>query len=254
MFIYKITITTINEVYIGLDTHNENKQRRWKDHIRMSKTDDKIRLHQEMQKAGIENCIYEVIERGFLNISDLALAEIRYIEFYNSYRKGLNSTKGGDGLGKHDLTKMSNDDVIEVKKVLSESLSNYNNNVKWKGTTPEQRSKMVAHSFTPEVNAKRRETLKRYYKENPEVLLKKSEEFKKSRNTNKEYRDQLARAALALASEKNRKKIEVEHEDGTIVICNSARECQKYTKQWMSTLRKKSAQGLFHNGFRIRYL
>ena len=83
MFIYKITVVPIGKVYIGLDTKPEYKKSRWKTHCKESITDPKGKLHKAIHQYGPDNCVYEVIDTEFHSISQLALAEIKYIRQYD---------------------------------------------------------------------------------------------------------------------------------------------------------------------------
>jgi len=68
-----------------------------------------------MDKYGIENCLVEIVEDNFDSISKLVLAEIGYIKKFDSYKDGLNSTPGGDGMGKHLLHQLSDEDINKIK-------------------------------------------------------------------------------------------------------------------------------------------
>ena len=48
-----------------------------------------------MNKYGIENFIIEEIEE--VDVKELSIREIYWIEYYNSYKNGYNATLGGDG-------------------------------------------------------------------------------------------------------------------------------------------------------------
>ncbi len=162
MFIYKITIKSTNQSYIGFDTSKEYKKSRWKSHCRQAKSGSLLKVHVAMREQGIENCTYEVIARDFTSVCSLALEEIRLIELHNTYENGLNSTRGGDGLGIHDLHMMSDEEIEIVKKALSESFTTYNNK-KWKNTTIEERSQLTEHLHNQDIYARRAKTLKDYY-------------------------------------------------------------------------------------------
>ena len=88
--IYKITSPT-GRIYIG---QSRNYKVRLQEYKRM-KCQAQTRLYASFKKYGIDNHIFEVIEKCDLSISDIR--EIHYISYYNSFkgRKGLNSTEGG---------------------------------------------------------------------------------------------------------------------------------------------------------------
>lgn len=54
------------------------------------------KLYNAMNKYGVDKFYYEILEEG-IPIDELDSKEIRYIELYNSYKNGYNSTPGGDG-------------------------------------------------------------------------------------------------------------------------------------------------------------
>lgn len=93
-FIYKITNSINNKVYIG-KTEKENPNDRFKQHLCDSgKIYKNIRpLYSAIKKYGKHNFNFEILEETE-NASD---REKFYIDFYNSYKNGYNATIGGDG-------------------------------------------------------------------------------------------------------------------------------------------------------------
>ena len=87
--IYKVTNKINGKVYIG---QSVDIGRRWREHMT---TKDDIYFHKAIQKYGVENFEWEVIER--CKKKDLDAREIYWIEYYDSFNKGYNCTKGGDG-------------------------------------------------------------------------------------------------------------------------------------------------------------
>lgn len=250
MFIYKITIIPLSQVYIGLDTNHPYKQARWKTHCKESQNPKNNRkLHVAMNYYGIENCTYEIIQNGFTSLGQLALAEINYIKEYDSYVNGLNSSLGGDGLGHTSWSSLTDLEIAILRETLGQHFRNYNVK-KWANTTAEQRREMVKGAFVPDVVARRTASLKEYYKTFPEVLEKKRESMSIMRNQNKEYRDYQARLAGLVGAAKMAKKIKVEFPDGTIVIYASKSEMQRQTGQWAKTLITKTKQGITYNGYK----
>lgn len=86
--IYKVTNKINGKVYIG---QSVDIGRRWREH--MTAKDD-IYFHKAIQKYGVENFEWEVIEQ--CKKKDLDEREIYWIEYYDSFNKGYNCTKGGD--------------------------------------------------------------------------------------------------------------------------------------------------------------
>jgi hypothetical protein len=249
MFIYKITVLPINQVYIGFDTKHEYKKSRWKTHCRESLRNPKGKLHLAINEYGPENCRYEVIARGFTKISDLALAEIKYISEYNSFKNGLNSTPGGDGLNQ-DLTSFSDEDLAIIKNALGDKWQKYNKQ-KWHNTTESERKELIKHCHTPEANKNRAETLKEYYKSIPDAKQKHSAGIRKWQKENPKLAKENRIRNAQKASEVNSKKVTVLLESGEVKVYNSIKEFQLKTGQWMSTLKEKSEKGLFYNGYKI---
>ena len=87
--IYKVTNKINGKVYIG---QSVDIGRRWRQH--MTAEDDNY-FHKAIQKYGVENFEWEVIEQ--CKKSELDERESYWIEYYDSFNKGYNCTKGGDG-------------------------------------------------------------------------------------------------------------------------------------------------------------
>jgi hypothetical protein len=250
MYIYKITVIPINQIYIGLDTKPAYKQARWKEHCRTAFNSDKKRkIHNAMREHGIENCLYEIVEDGFQTIGQLALAEIAYIKKFNSYQNGLNSTPGGDGLGEANLLELSESEIIEIRHSLGNSFTEYNKK-KWIDTTPEQRKEMVKNAFTPEVNARRRHSLKQYYNSTPGARTSKANAITRWQTENRETLLKNNRKNSLIGAAKTSKKLLVEFPDGSMLYYPSKSDFHRQTGQWPKTILQKTAQGLSHNGYK----
>ena len=251
MFIYKITVKTLNKVYIGLDTKPEYKKSRWKSHCKESKSNSKRKIHIAMFEYGIDDCEYVVLETGFTSIGKLALAEIEYIKKYDSYKTGLNSTPGGDGLGRHDLSMMSDEEIFTIKKALGDSFIEYNNK-KWAGLSIDERKIKTSHLHTAEVYARKSETLKEFYKHNPEQAAIKFDGIKKWQKENREQMiDQNKKNGLLGAAVVS-KQVVVETEDGTVEIYPSRSEFQRQTGLWFSSLVDKSKKNEYYKGYKLK--
>ena len=92
-FIYKITNSINNKVYIGKTEYSIEK--RWKEHCNDAFKDrnEKRPLYVAIRKYGIKNFNIELIEET--NIPEEK--EIYWIKYYNSFENGYNATLGGDG-------------------------------------------------------------------------------------------------------------------------------------------------------------
>lgn len=92
--IYKITNKINGLVYIGC-TINSLEQR-FSEHLyRCFKTDYKSKLYNSLKKYGQENFIINLIIE--CDISVIYETEKKYINEYDSYHNGMNSTFGGEG-------------------------------------------------------------------------------------------------------------------------------------------------------------
>jgi len=250
MYIYKITVLPINAVYIGLDTKPSYKMSRWNTHCQEAMGTRNSKLHNAIRTHGIENCRVEVLQDNVETIGKLALLEISYIEKHDSYKNGLNSSLGGDGLGKANFASLSDDEIKQIKEVLGNRLTEYNTKIKWAGTTAEQRKELTQHLHNEVVYAKKAATLKRYYASNPDQKSKKYEAIKAWRDQNKDELRKICAAASDAAAKKNRKKLQVAQPDGSTVTYNSYEEFNKLTGQSASYVLKKTDAGLSHNGYK----
>jgi len=253
MFIYKITVG--DKVYIGLDSKPEYKESRWKRHYQTAKyakvSATKGKLLPAMKKHGVDNCTYEVIERGFNKMIDLALAEIKWIKHYNSYRKGLNASPGGDGIGQHSLSTMSEESIKVLRDALGEHWTAYNKK-KWGGLTTEERKKETAHLHTTEVYEKKANTLKKFYEANPHLKKGKAESIKKWREQNNESFKAMNKKNGLIGAAKVSKQVVVEWENGKGETFKSRSEFERQTGLWFSTLIAKSSRGEYYKGYKLK--
>jgi len=252
MYIYKITVLPLDQCYIGFDTAPSYKLKRWKTHCKNACKNPNTKLYKAISNYGIKNCKIEIVEDSFTSFVSLALAEIEYIKKFNSYRQGLNSTRGGDGLGRHLLHLLSDDDILRIKEALGQNFSEYNRNIKWAGTSSEERKELTRHLHTEEVYKKKSKTLKKFYEHNPEVKKSKGTAIKKWQEENRETLKSTNKANGLKGAEKVSKKLTVEKEDGTMLYFKSKSEFHRSTGEWPNTVIKKTAGGSFYNGYRIK--
>ena len=250
MFIYKITVLPIDKVYIGLDTKLPYRKHRWKDHCREARKENPTRkIHKAMKEHGIENCLYEIVEDSFTKMGQLALAEINYIEHCDSYVNGLNSSLGGDGLGKAGWALLTEEEILQIRIKLGDRFKEYNKK-KWANTTAEQRKEMVKSLFTPEVIAARTETQLEYYKTVPGAKEKHSAGLNQWRKENPNKVLENGRKNGQSGADKVSKSIKVEFPSGDIVVYKSKMEMKRQTKQWPEILIRKTELGENHNGYK----
>ena len=123
--IYKITNNENGLIYIGCTINSLNQ--RFNEHLyRCFKTDYKSKLYNSMKKYGQENFTIELIEECDLNV--IYETEKKYVELYDSYNNGLNSTFGGEGC-------LGYTHSPEIRQKISENTKNGNSH---KGKTYEE--------------------------------------------------------------------------------------------------------------------
>lgn len=250
MFIYKITVGPENLVYIGLDTKPSYKLSRWKIHCRNSKVPGTTKLSKAMNQFGVDQCSIEILEDNFSSIGELALAEINYINQFNSYKTGLNSSTGGDGLGRHTLSFLSELEIKLIREALGDSFRIYNNNIKWANTNSGDRKVLTRHLHTDDVYKKKSETLKKYYKANPCEKEKRKKGIIKWQQENKELMCENNQRNGLKGAKKVSKKLLVEMPNGDMLHYESKSDFGRKTNQWPNTIIRKTKEGLSHNGFR----
>ena len=115
--IYKFTCKITGKSYVGQTTKNRLKTR-----INRHKTCNlNLHFYNARDKYGWDNFEFSIIEDHIsLDEKDLLNnREIYWIEYYDSFRNGYNSTKGGDGGNTYE--KKSEDELLKIKKKLSEA-------------------------------------------------------------------------------------------------------------------------------------
>ena len=103
MYIYKATSKTTGKVYIGQSCQSLDK--RMNQHLSRAMTnyDPNNHFHNAIRKYGFSDFFFEIIEDGIIDNEILNEREKYWIEQYNSYYDGYNSTFGGDcGLRRDD--------------------------------------------------------------------------------------------------------------------------------------------------------
>ena len=112
-YIYKITNTLNNKIYIGQTI--KTVQKRFTQHKNNSNKEyfSQIVLYKAFNKYGIENFICEEIEE--VPNDKLDEREKYWIEYYDSYFNGYNSTLGGRAT---QLYNWDTDDIIEKYMIL----------------------------------------------------------------------------------------------------------------------------------------
>ena len=123
--IYKITNRENNLIYIGCTINSLEK--RFGEHLsRCFTSEHKSKLYNSMKKYGQDNFTIELIEECDLSV--MYETEKKYIESYDSYSNGLNSTFGGEGC-------LGYTHSAEIRQKISDNTKNGNSH---KGKTYEE--------------------------------------------------------------------------------------------------------------------
>ena len=123
--IYKIINKKNGLIYVGCTINSLEK--RFNEHLyRCFKTNYKSKLYNSMKKYGQDNFTIELIEE--CNLDMIYETEKKYVESYDSYNNGLNSTFGGEGC-------LGYTHSPEIKQKISENTKNGNSH---KGKTYEE--------------------------------------------------------------------------------------------------------------------
>jgi hypothetical protein len=244
MFIYKITNIENNQCYIGFDSRAPHLEHRWKVHQKMCNS--KSTKFYAALCGNIDKFSYEIIDYAD-TILDLALKEIYWIDHYKSYTEGYNSTRGGDGLNQ-DLTQFTNEEIIKLKEQYKFLMTEYNTNVKWKNKSAEERKELTAHLHTKEIYNKKSATLKKFYKDNPEICLEKSAIIKKWRMNNRDKLCENNRKSSLIGAAKVSKRVEIKFQDGRTKIYNSKSEFKREHGGSINAIIMKTKNGGNHKG------
>lgn len=135
--IYKITNTINQKIYIGQSCRLHE---RWLEHLRAgqpekykskNERDNNSSIHKAMQKYGIENFTFEILEYCDKNLLDLK--EQEWIQYYNSNIKeiGYNLTKSGQKNfvlkgENHGQAKFTQKEIDEIITLLKQNILSYN--------------------------------------------------------------------------------------------------------------------------------
>lgn len=109
--IYKITNKISGKIYIG---QAYDITRRLSVHKRGGNQDNQA-IDKAIVKYGQDNFLYEIIEE--CSVDELNEREIYWIAHFNSYRKGYNSTTGGQG-AQNLAIKLSSEDIEAIYALL----------------------------------------------------------------------------------------------------------------------------------------
>lgn len=216
--IYKVTNKINGKVYIG---QSVDVGKRWRQH--MTAKDD-IYFHKAIQKYGVENFEWEVIEQ--CKKKDLDEREIYWIEYYDSFNKGYNCTKGGDGVsggedhprwkGGISLDPEYSKQYYQANKEQKKQYSKqhykqyYEANkekVKEYKEANKEKKKEYDKQYREANKEKRKEKAKEYYEVNKDKMKEKQKEYREAnKEKKKEYNRQYREANKEKAKEKRRQR------------------------------------------------
>lgn len=128
-YIYKITNKLNGKAYIGKTLNSV--EARWQEHIMESNKERSFErpLYRAIRKYGVKNFILETLEEVSEDIVNEK--EIFWINYCDTYQKGYNATRGGDGKSFLDSEKIINDynslknmrEVAELNSCSTDSVS-----------------------------------------------------------------------------------------------------------------------------------
>ena len=176
--IYKVTNKVNSKVYIG---QSVDIGRRWRTH--MTAKDD-IYFHKAIQKYGVENFEWEVIEK--CKKSELDERESYWIEYYDSFNKGYNCTRGGDGNsgeGSPNWKGGISSDPEYGKQWYETNKEELKKKQKEYYETNKEKRKEKMKEYSKEYYEENKEKIKQYRKQYYEVNKEKAKEY---REANKE--------------------------------------------------------------------
>ena len=111
--IYKITNTINNKLYIGCTI--KSIEERFLEHVSRSKNSKyTYKLHNAINKYGSDNFIIEELIQ--CTIDEMYFLEVEYIEKYNSFNNGYNSTLGGEGCLGYTHSEETRKKMSEIQK------------------------------------------------------------------------------------------------------------------------------------------
>ena len=104
--IYKITNKINSKAYIGF---TEDIDRRWKQHVRDSKSNQSRAIYRAIRKHGIESFSFEVLYQSKERKHTLTIMEPYFIKLYRGYSEGYNMNEGGSNNNTDKLRRASSE-------------------------------------------------------------------------------------------------------------------------------------------------
>ena len=116
MKVYQIVNKINNKVYIGITTRSLKE--RFNQH-KYSRYSMDTKFSRALKKYGVENFEIQLIEDEIISLKELYEKEKYYINKYNSYNNGYNSTLGGDGC---KTVAVSAEEIVNEYSILKSSI------------------------------------------------------------------------------------------------------------------------------------
>lgn len=173
MFVYKITNTINNRIYVGLTTNSIEK--RWREHKCAANTGSEKPLYRAMRKHGIDNFSIHVIYQA-TSIEDMRAAELRFIKELKAHalENGYNLTDHGFV---HGRLNQPNGELVFNSKLTEEIVAFIRDPIHWDKSNS-MLLKMVKEKFQIEVSrdgvrdARRGDTWKHLNDKHPPVKVR----------------------------------------------------------------------------------
>ena len=215
--IYKVTNKINGKVYIG---QSVDIGRRWRQHMT---AEDDIYFHKAIQKYGVENFEWEVIEK--CKKSELDERESYWIEYYDSFNKGYNCTRGGEGVG-------IGEDHPRWKGGISLDPEYNKKHYEANKEQAKQQMKEYYETNKDKIKEKRKGKSKQYYEANKEKIKQQMKEHyeankekaKEYREANKEKAKEYGKEYYEVNKEKRKEKMKEYYEVNKEKILESARQ------------------------------
>lgn len=114
MIIYKAENKINNKMYIGQTKYT--LERRKSEHLNEAKSGKGSKFHSAIRKYGEENFVWSIIDTA-KTFEDLTEKGCYWIEYYKSYERGYNSTKGDNNPMNYEPVKNYHDEIMRSDKV-----------------------------------------------------------------------------------------------------------------------------------------
>lgn len=128
MGIYKFENNINHKIYIGQSCSVETRYNQHFHNHKNEKTHDyNTKFYRALRKYGFDNFTFSILEqKESYSKEELNELERKWVAYYNSYENGYNSNRGGENVTErgeeHPMAKLTNQQVLEIKKLLATTL------------------------------------------------------------------------------------------------------------------------------------